>query len=37
MQRAEEEEEGEYDNDNSEEEVDEALFFIEPENNKIRA
>ena len=38
MQRAEEEEEEEeYDDDNSEEEADKALFFMEPEHNKIRA
>ena len=37
MQRAEEEEEEEYDNDNSEEEADDALFFMEPEHDKIRA
>ena len=37
MQRAKEEEEEEYDNDNSEEEADDALFFMEPEHDKIRA
>ena len=37
MQRAEEEEEEEYEDDNSEEEADDALFFMEPEHNKIRA
>ena len=37
MQRAEEEEEEEYDNDDSEEEADEALFFMEPEHDKMRA
>ena len=37
MQRAQEEEEEEYDNDNSEEEADEALFFMEPEHDKMRA
>ena len=37
MQRAKEEEEEEYDDDNSEEEADDALFFMEPEHDKIRA
>ena len=36
MQRAEEEEEEENDNDDSEKEADEALFFMEPEHDKMR-
>ena len=36
MQRAEEHDEEEY-NDNSEEEADNALFFMEPDHDKIRA
>ena len=36
MQRAKEEEE-EYDDNDSEEEADEALFFMEPEHDKMRA
>ena len=36
MQRAEEESEEEYNEDN-EEEVDEVLFFMEPNHDKIRA
>ena len=37
MQRDEEEDEEEYDNNDSEEEADEALFFMEPDQDKIRA
>ena len=36
MQRAKEDDEEEYD-DNSEEEADDALFFMEPNHDKIRA
>ena len=36
MQRAEEDDEEEY-NDDSEEEADDALFFMEPDHDKIRA
>ena len=36
MQRAEEDDEEEYDDD-SEEEADDALFFMEPDHDKIRA
>ena len=37
MQRREEEDEEENNGDESEEEEDEALFFMEPDHNKIRA
>ena len=37
MQRDEEEDEEESDNNESEEEADEALFFMEPDHNKMRA
>ena len=37
LQRAKEDDEEEYDNDDSEEEADNALFFMEPDHDKIRA
>ena len=37
MQRDEEEDEEEYDDDESEEESDKALFFMEPDHDKMRA